>query len=111
FCLAMQPRFNIPHGCRAVAVLVAEIPLPVHEQVAHAPFLGHSDHGVEDGGISMRMVFPHHLPYDTGGFFMRFVAVIPQFVHPMQDATMYWFQSVPYIREGPAYDHRHRIID
>src|SRR3569833_3139232 len=50
---AIETGFYIPHRCRAVTVLAAEVTLAVHEHVAHGPVLGHTVHGVENGGVTV----------------------------------------------------------
>jgi len=111
FGLPVETGFYIPHRRGAVAILVTKVTLAVYHQVTHAPLLGHADHGVEDGGVAVRMEFPHYFPDDTGGFLMRLIAVIAQFVHAEEDTAVHGFQAIPYVRERPADDHRHRIID
>ena len=52
-----QTGFGVPHGRRRVPVDRPEIPLPVHQRIAHGKILGHADHGIVDRAIAMGVVF------------------------------------------------------
>src|SRR6201991_274071 len=109
--LTMQTGLNIPHCRRAVTILVPEVTLAVDEQITHAPFLRHTDHGVEDGCVAVGVVLTHDLTNDTRCFLMGFVTVIAQFVHPVEDPAMNRLETVPNIGQGTTDNDRHRIID
>ena len=80
----MQPCLRIPHGSGAIPVLTTKVALPVHHQVTHAPFLGHPNHGIINGLISMGVKFSHDLSNNTGGFFIRLIAVVAELIHSKQ---------------------------
>src|SRR5258708_3059089 len=111
FGLAMKAVFNIPHRRSTVPLLITKVTLAVHQQIAHTPFLGHTDHGVKDGGVPVGVIFTHHFPDDTGGFLMRFVAVIAEFVHAVEDTSMYGLHHLPDIAKDATDNDRHRIVD
>ena len=59
----------------------------------------------------MGMIFTHDITDDTGGFTVRPVPIVIALVHHMHDAAMNGFQPVTDIRQRPAHDHAHRIIE
>ena len=53
----LQSSFSVAHGRRRVTVNRAEVALSVNQHIAHRPGLGHADHGIVNGSISVRVVF------------------------------------------------------
>ena len=58
-------------------------------------------------GMILTQYFTHNSRTLPGGF----VIIHPQFVHGKKDPSVYWFQTIPYIRQCPAYDYTHGVID
>jgi hypothetical protein len=48
---------------------------------------------------------------DAGGFLIRFIPVIAQFAHGEQRPPMHRFESIAHIRQRPADDHAHGVIE
>ena len=57
--------FGVTHGRSTVAVHGAEIALPLDKRDPHGKVLRHTDHGVVDRGVTMRMVFTHDVADDA----------------------------------------------
>ena len=102
--------FRVPHGGGAVAVDGAEVALAVHEGVAEGEILGHAHDGIVDGRVPVGMIFTDDVTDDAGGFLVGFVPVVFQLVHGEQHAPVDRLEAVPHIRQRPADDHAHGIV-
>ena len=107
----LQARLGVPHGGGAVPVDAAEVALAVHQRVAQAPVLGHAHHGVVHAAVPVRVVLPEHLTHDPGALLVRTVAEHAQLLHAEQHPPVHRLQTVAHVGQGPAHDHRHRIVD
>ncbi len=103
--------FGVAHSSRRIAVDGAKVALPVDEQIAHGEGLRHTDDGLVDRAIAVWMVLTDHVTDDTGRFFVRFVEVVPQFAHGIQDAAMDRFEAIADIRQRASHDYAHGIIE
>ena len=106
-----QPRLGVAHGCSLVAVDRAEIALPVDQRHAQGEILRHAHQGVVDRRVAMRMVFTDHVTDDAGRFAVRLVPVIAVLVHRIENAPVHRLETVTRIRQGPADDHAHGVIE
>jgi len=77
-----HPGFRISHGCRAVAVNRAKVPLAVDQHITQAPFLGHTHHGIIHRSI-VRVVLTEYFPDYPGRFLMGTRRTNPQLMHPV----------------------------
>src|SRR5690606_3638153 len=102
---------GVPHGCRTVTIDAAEVPLAVHQLVAHAPFLGHAHHGIVHALVAVRVVLTEHLPHQPCALLIRTGAGHAQALHAEKHPAVHGLQPIAHVGQGPAYDHRHRIID
>src|SRR3989442_10617778 len=57
------------------------------------------------------MVLFHHIAHHGRGFAVRAVGPQPRFEHPKQDAALYGFQPVADVRQRPADDDGHGVIE
>ena len=57
------------------------------------------------------MVLFHHVAHHGRGFAVRAVGSQPCFQHPEQDAALYGFQPVADVRQRPADDDGHGVIE
>ena len=57
------------------------------------------------------MVLFHHIAHHGRGFAVRAVGPQPRFQHPKQDAALYGFQPVADVRQRPADDDGHGVIE
>ena len=108
---ARHPRFRIPHGGGGVPVDRAEVALPVDKRGPHGEMLGHAHHGVVHRAVPVRVVLSEHFPDQTGAFLVAGPCCQAQIAHAVQHAPVYGLEPVADVRQRPAYDHRHRIID
>ena len=107
-----HPGLRITHGSRTVAVDRTEVPLPVHQHIAHAPLLCHTHHRFVDRRVAVRVELTEHVADDSRRLTVRFVRIEIQFVtHVVQNPAVNGFHAVPHIRKRTGHDDRHRIID
>ena len=59
----------------------------------------------------MGVVLAHDLADDPGALEVATVRPVPAVVHRVQDPGVHRLQAVPDVREGPADDHGHRVVD
>ena len=106
-----KSRLRVTVGGRGVAIHGAEVAVAVHQKVAHGEVLGKTHHSVVYGGISGRMVFTQNIAHAGGRLFERLVRGQAGFVHGVENAAMDRLQAVPHIRQGPANDDAHGVLD
>ena len=110
-CDLRKSRLSITHcGC-TVSFDRTEVTVSVYKDHSFFKFLCHDHQCVIDGTVSVRVIFTHGISDDTRTFTVRFVIPDPQFVHIVKCTSLYWFQSVSYIRQGSGNDYAHCIID
>ena len=108
---ARQPRLGITHRRRRIAIHRAEIPLPLDQPHPHGPALRHAHQRVVNRGIAVRMEIAHHLADHLGGFAERLVGGVAALLHGVQDSPMHRLQPVARIRQRPADNDRHGIVE
>ena len=84
---------------------------PVHQGVAQAEVLGHTDDGVVDRGIAVGVVLADHVADDAGGLLVGLVPVVGQLVHGEENPPVHGLQAVPDVRKRPPHDHAHGVIE
>ncbi|GBD11880.1 hypothetical protein HRbin23_01560 [bacterium HR23] len=101
---------GIAHGSGGVVVNGAEVALAIHQGVAQGEILGHAHHRLVDRGIAVGMIFPQHLPHDTGRLLIGGAGAQAQLVHGVEDASLHGLEAVPHIGQGPCHDNRHGVV-
>jgi len=76
-----QTDFRITHCRGGVAVDRTKVTLTIYQHVAQGEWLRHTNDGVINGGITMRVIFTDDVTDDAGRFFIGFIPVIAQYVH------------------------------
>ena len=103
-------RLGIPLGRSTVSINRTEVSVTVHQRVAHGKILGHPDHRIIDGRISVGMILTHDFTDDSGRFLVRLVRRNAQLLHTIEDTPVHRFHTVPDIRQRPADDDTHGVI-
>ncbi len=106
-----QPRLGVPHGRRPVAVHRAKVALALNQRQTHGEALRHADERVVDRLVAVRMIFAHHVTDDARGFAERLVGAVAALVHGVDDASLDRLEAVADIRQRPADDHAHGVIE
>src|SRR5215212_11530957 len=101
--------FRVSHSGRRVPVHAPEVPLPVHERVAHGEALREPHQRVVYRRVAVRVVLTDDLADDRRALAVRPVGLQPQVVHRVEHAAVYGFQTIPHVREGARDDHAHRV--
>ena len=107
----VHAHFGITHRGRRIAIDRTEIALPVEQRQAHRPGLGHAHQRVVDGLIAMRVVFTDHITDDPRRLAIGLVRRVAILVHRPQNTAVHRLETVTRIRDGPAHDHAHRVIE
>ena len=102
--------FRITHRRCGVAIDRTKVTLTIYQHVAQGEWLRHTNNGVVNGGITMRVVFTDYVTNDTGRFFIGFIPVVAQYVHGVKYATVNRLQAISDVRQRTANNDRHRII-
>ena len=87
--------FGITHGCCGITVYRTKVTLAIHQHVTHCKRLRHTNDGVVNGRITVRMIFTNYITHHAGGFFVCLVPVITQFTHGKKHTPVYRFQTIP----------------
>ena len=103
--------FRVALMRRGVAVYGAEVALAVHQQIAHEEILRHAHDGLVDGAVAVRVVLGHHLAHHVGGFAVRPGVGDAEIVHRVQHPAMHGLQAVAHVRQRPAHDHAHGVVE
>ena len=106
-----QTGFGITHGRGRVTVHRTEVALSVYQRQTHGERLRHTNHGIVNRAVAVRVVFTEHIADDTGGFAIRTVIVITVFIHGINNAAVYRFQAVADIRQRARNDDAHGIVE
>src|SRR5207302_1480431 len=80
------------------------------QRISHREVLGHADHGIIYGCISVRVVGTHDLTDHVSGFTELGVVAQPLVVHDVEDAAVDRFEPVTDVWEGAGHDHAHGVI-
>ena len=108
---AVEPAFGVAVGRRRIAVDRTEIALPVDQRQSHRERLRHAHQRVVDREIAVRVIFTHRIADDAGGFLVGLVGGEAVLVHRVENAPMHRLQPVAHVRQRPADDHAHGVIE
>jgi hypothetical protein len=73
--------------------------------------LRHPNNGVILRLVAMGVVFTNHITHDTRRLFVRPIPVVVEFVHGKEHAAVNRLESIARIRQSPADDHAHGVIE
>ncbi len=107
----LQPRLGITHCSRTIPFDISEITMSVHKRHSLFKILAHDHKGVINRTVPVRMILTHGISYDTRTFTVRPVVTYSQFMHIIQDSSLYRFQAIPCIRQGSCDNNTHCIVN
>ena len=107
---ASHTDFGVTHGGRRIAVDGAEVALTIDQRHPHREVLGHTDEGVIDRLVAVRVILTDDVADDTGRLLVGAVPGVGLLVHREEDATVNGFEAVTDIGERAADDDRHRVV-
>ena len=108
---ALETALRIAHGCRRVAIHRAEIALTVDQGIAQRKVLRHADQCVVDRRIAMGVVLAHDIADHACALYVGPVPAVAGFMHREQDPPMHGLQAVAHVRQCPADDDAHGVIE
>ena len=106
-----HPGLRVPVGRRGIAIHGPEVAVAVHQGIAHGEILSQADQSVIDAGIAVGMVPAQHVAHAGGGLFEGFVHREAILVHGVEDPAMDGLQAIPHVRESPAHDDAHGVLN
>ena len=110
-CQFLQSGLCISHSSCTVTLDGTEVSMSVHQCSAFLEILRHYYKCFIDRTVTVRVIFTHGIPYDTGTFPVWSVIADTQFIHIIQGSPLYRLQSVTHIRKGSGDNNAHGIID
>ena len=90
-CHLLQPGFGITHGCSAVSLYGAEIPVSVHKRECLFKLLCHHDERIIDGAVPMRVILTHGIAHDSRTFTIRLVITNAKLIHIIKGSSLHRF--------------------
>jgi hypothetical protein len=106
-----EPAFRVAHRGRRVAVHRAEVALSLDERVAHRERLGEAHERVVDRLVAVRVVGAHDVTDDAGALPRGAVRLEACLVHRVEHPAVHRLQAVAGVRQRPAHDHAHRVVE
>src|SRR5216684_1054732 len=110
-CNLRELGFGVPIRRWRISIDRSKISLPKDQRIPHAPGLSQPHQRVIDGQISVRMVLAHHLSDDPGAFPRSPIRLQPHLLHREKYAAVHGLESVTYVGQRAADDHRHRVVE
>ncbi len=108
---ARHAHFRVAHRRRVVAIHRAEVALAVDQHVAQRKILRHAHDGVVHRRIAVRVVLADHVADDARRLLVGLVPVVGKLVHGEKHAPMHGFQAIAHVRQRPADDHAHGVVE
>ena len=106
----LEPRLRVAHRRRQVPVDRAEVPLAVHQGIAHVELLRQPDERVVDRGVPVRVEVAHHLADNLGALAVPAIARQSHVAHAVQHAPVRGLQAVADVGKRATDDHAHGVI-
>jgi hypothetical protein len=103
--------FGVAHGRRRVAVDTPEVALAVDQDGPHAELLGHPDDRVVRRLVAVGVVLADDVADDAGRLLVGLVVGRPRLVHGVQAAPVDGLEAVLDVRDGPADDDGHGVVE
>ena len=94
---ARHTNFRVTHRRRVVAVDGAKVTLAVHQRVAQRERLRHTNDGVIDRRVPVRVILTDYVAHDTRRLLVGLVPVVGQLVHREKRATVHRLQAIPHV--------------
>ena len=85
--------------------------MTVDQDVTHGEVLCHTDDGVIYGSIAVGVVFTDDVADNTRRFFVGGIPVVFQFVHGIQHAAVYRFETVAHVRQRAPDNDAHGVVE
>ncbi len=106
-----HPALGVAHGGGRVVAGRAEVALALGQRVAQRPRLHEAHQGVVDRAVAVRVVLPHHLADDAGALVEPAVGAVAAVVHRVDDPAVHRLHPVADVRQRPADDDAHGVVE
>ena len=105
-----QTRFGIAHRRWRISIDATEVPLPIHQHVAHRKVLCHARHCLVYSSVTMRVILTQHLTNDSSRFLVGRIRPDAHVVHRVENAPLHRFHPISCVWQRPRNDYTHRVI-
>ena len=85
--------------------------MAIDQGIAHGEVLGQSDQSIVHAGVAVGVIPAQHVAHAGGGLLEGLVHRQAILVHGVEDPAVDGLQTVPHIRQGPAHDDAHSVLD
>ena len=85
--------------------------MSVNEHIAHGEVLGQADQGVVYRLVAVGVVAAQHVAHGGGALAEGFVVGQVILVHGVEDAAVDGLEAVPHVRQGPAHNDAHGVVN
>ena len=109
-CRGCQSGLGVAHRSGAI-IGGSEVPVAVHHGQAEREGLGHSDEGVVDRRVAVRVQPAHDLTDDTGALHVTSVGAQTHLSHLEQDPALYGLETVTGIGQRTRVDDRVGVLE
>ena len=106
----LEPGFGVSIRRRRIAIDRSEVPLAVHQGIAHVEILGEPHQRVVCGGVAVRVIVADDLADDFRALAVGAIRRESHLPHRVQDAAMGGLQSIAYVGQRSSDDYAHRVI-
>ena len=108
---ALQPAFGVAVGCGRIAIDGAKVALAINQHVAHGEVLRHAHQRLVSRRVAVRVVLTQHLTHHPRALHIGAVPDVVGLMHGKQHPAVHRLESVTHIRQCPADDHAHGVIE
>ena len=103
--------FGVSHRRSIITIEGPKIPLTINQRVTHIKILRHAHDRVVGGGVTVWVILTNDIANYPRGLHVGPVKGIVQIIHGEQNPSMYRLQAVSNIRQSPANDDTHRVVE
>src|SRR5579883_1780421 len=111
FADSREARLGVTHRRGGIAVDRTEIPLAIHQRIAHAERLRHAHQRIVDRRIAVWVVFAEDLTNNLGAFAVGARRGQVHLVHAIQNAPVHRFEAVAHVGQCAPDDYAHRVVE
>ena len=104
-------RLGVAHGRGAIAVDIAEVPLPVDQRIARGEILRQPHQRVVDRLVAVGVEAAHHVADDLGGLLETAAGIEAELAHAVEDAPVHRLQPIAEVGQRPVGDGGKRISE
>ena len=106
----LHANLGVSHGSGSVTIDRAKVALTINQGITQAEVLCHTNNGVVNRTVAVWVIFTDHVTHDTSGLFVRTIPIVAELVHRIQNTAVHRLEAITHVRQGPAHNDAHCII-